>query len=321
MVVSAIPDNMNTNPWLYAHLQEGFSGLLPAENVQGTAPELAISSIESFRPDLVLLFGSILSDLVDFPGIAGASKASGAHFSVWLHDDPYEFDFNYLVEEMADTIFSNDRWSVEHFTHPRVFHLPLAASPTFHYRELKEFTERQYDLFFCGCGFANRVQMIKDLSESLASFSVLIAGSEWPPDAFPARNWRIQNAEMPSYYSNSKLVLNLGRDHSFANDRYQLAASTPGPRTFEAAMAGCVQLYFVTGLEITDYFKPDSEILLFDDADDVISALEQVQRDPSAYHAIAQASQQRALRDHTYLNRAAAILKTCLGYEKALAHA
>ena len=77
-------------------------------------------------------------------------------------------------------------------------------------------------------------------------------------------------------------------------------------------MAGCVQLYFVTGLEIEDYFDPGTEILLFDDPRDVPEIIDSLLSDPELALRIAAASQERALRDHTYAVRARRILEICL---------
>jgi spore maturation protein CgeB len=104
--------------------------------------------------------------------------------------------------------------------------------------------------------------------------------------------------------------LNMGRRFNLANARFGLDASTPGPRTFEAAMAGTVQCMFVEGLEIYDYFDPDEgEVLLFDSPAELRHHVDMLRDDPAAAAQIADAAQQRTLRDHTYANRAARILE------------
>jgi spore maturation protein CgeB len=299
----------NPNPSLSSHLREGFSALVGSDNARVVGASVDAMEIASFRPELLLLFGSIQCDGVDYFRIARAGRSTGSHVAIWLHDDPYEFDFSFRAVEIADTIFTNDRWSLEHYDHPRVFHVPLAASPTFHYRKIVPLAHRQYDLFFCGVAFKNRIQMIRDLGYKLDNYLTLICGSEWPLDAYPARNWRISATELPDYYASSRIALNLGRDFDLANERYRLPASTPGPRTFEAAMAGVPQLYFVTSLEIVDYFEPGTEILLFDHAADILDTLKAVHDDPDAFLPIAYAAQERAMRDHTYAERAKTILQ------------
>jgi spore maturation protein CgeB len=301
----------NSNPLLPSHLKEGFSAVVGSDHVRVVGTNVDELEIEEFRPELLLLFGSIECNGVDYFRIASAGRRVGSHIAIWLHDDPYEFDFSFRAVEIADTIFTNDRWALEHYDHPRVFHLPLAASPTFHYRKVVPLAQRRYDLFFCGVAFKNRIQMIRELGSRLSRYSTLICGSEWPLDAFPARNWRIPAIELPDYYASSRVVLNLGRDFDLANERYQLPASTPGPRTFEAAMAGALQLYFVTSLEIVEYFEPGAEILLFDQPADVLDTLKTVHNDPDALLPVAHAAQERAMRDHTYAARARTILQTC----------
>jgi spore maturation protein CgeB len=301
----------NSNPLLPSHLKEGFSALVGSDNVRVVGTNVDELEIETFRPELLLMFGSMACNAVDYFRIASAGRRVGSHIAIWLHDDPYEFDFSFRAVEIGDTIFTNDRWALEHYDHPRVFHLPLAASPTFHYRELLPLAHRRYDLFFCGVAFKNRVQMIRELGYRLSRYSTLICGSEWPLDVFPSRNLRIPAKELPDYYASSRVVLNLGRDFDLANERYQLPASTPGPRTFEAAMAGAPQLYFVTSLEIVDYFEPGREILLFDQPADVLDTLEAVRDDSGTLLQIARAAQERAMRDHTYAERAKTILQTC----------
>lgn len=301
----------NPNPLLPSHLKEGFSAVVGSDNVRVAGADIDAVEIASFRPDLLLLFGSIECNGVDYFRIACAGRRAGSHIAVWLHDDPYEFDFSFRAVEIADTIFTNDRWALEHYDHPKVFHLPLAASPTFHFRKIVPLAKRQYDLFFCGVAFRNRIQMIRDVGYRLNSYSTLICGSEWPPDTYPARNWRIAPKELPDYYASSRIALNLGRDFDLANERYLLPASTPGPRTFEAAMAGAPQLYFVTSLEITNCFEPGTEILLFDHPAEILDTLKAVDDNPNILLSVAAAAQQRAMRDHTYAVRARTILRMC----------
>ena len=77
-------------------------------------------------------------------------------------------------------------------------------------------------------------------------------------------------------------------------------------------MAGCVQLFFVTGLEIEDYFEPGKEILLFDHADEVPDLMKSIIDGSPRAKTIAAAAQKRALRDHSYAERAKRILRECL---------
>ena len=86
----------------------------------------------------------------------------------------------------------------------------------------------------------------------------------------------------------------MGRTASAANNRCQLDASTPGARTFEAAMAGSCQLLFTDSLEVMDYFEVGEEILLFDDTEDFRAQLESLLADRERACAIGTAAQRRA---------------------------
>jgi spore maturation protein CgeB len=251
--------------------------------------------------------GSCMPSTSHYLGLKEVALDTGACLAFWLHDDPYEFDFSYKVIPLADVIFSNDRWTATHYAHPNVHHLPLAADPDAHVREWNP--EKARDVFFCGVGFPNRVALLRDSVKALASFEVSVVGSEWPSDLPFAQNQRVPNAELPDWCASSLVTLNLGRRFNLANSRFNLEASTPGPRTFEAAAAGTVQCFFVESLEIESYYEEGSEILLFDTPLELRRHVEMVLDDRPRAQAIATASRERTLRDHTYANRAARILE------------
>jgi spore maturation protein CgeB len=312
LVIGASPDELNINASQREFVARAFSAILGSARVQSTSLELAPDAVAKFAPNLALVFGSCYPDVCDYAALKQAAENAGAHLAFWLHDDPYEFDCQFKVTELADTIFTNDSWALEHYRFDRVFHLPMAACPHAHYRDLKRYPQKPLDLFFAGAAFPNRIRMLRSLEATLTRYQCCIRGSLWPEDLPICVNEWIPNVELPEYFARSLVVLNLGRDFDLANERFHLPASTPGPRTFEAALAGCVQLYFVTGLEIENYFEPDKEILLFDDPREVPEIIDSLLGDPDRALAIATAAQKRALRDHTYAARARRILQTCL---------
>lgn len=309
MVVSAFPEKFNTNSALQDYVTWGFKAILGKDKVVACPLEVAPNLIESFKPRLIVIFGSCMLDISVYRATRIACDAVGSGIAFWLHDDPYEFDYAFKAEEVADWIFSNDRWSAMHYDHPKVKHLPMAASKQAHFRPWVEYKE--FDIVFCGVAFPNRIQLIKDLSDSLRKYRSSIYGAHWPVDLTFAKNQRLTNSELSNLYANSTITLNMGRQFNLANDKFLLDASTPGPRTFEAAMAGTVQCYFVESLEITDYFKDGEEIILFDSPADFALQAERLIDEPETAKRIALASQVRALRDHTYEARCQQILKFC----------
>ncbi|EJM70721.1 hypothetical protein PMI30_00668 [Pseudomonas sp. GM50] len=306
LICGASPDRINNNAVLRSYVARGFSEVLTNESVSSCSLDNANEIANSFKPDLIVVFGSCMPESCDYTGLRNYCVRTGASLAFWLHDDPYEFDLNFKIYKYADYIFSNDRWAVEHINHPKVTHLPLAADKEAHFIEVTESMDR--DIFFCGVGFPNRTQLLLDSQSSLTHFNVEVMGAEWPETLSFSKNVRIPNEDMSKYYNSSLVTLNIGRRHNLANNKYQLDATTPGPRTFEAAMAGAVQCYYIEGLEIFDYFTPNEEILVFDSPEELGLIVEDLRSSPQRRKNIAERSQGRALKDHTYATRAKTIL-------------
>lgn len=306
LICGASPDRINRNAILRNYVARGFRQVLGEEQVSCCSLDIASEVATLSRPHLIVVFGSCMPESCDYTRLRNYCSSSGAALAFWLHDDPYEFDLNFKIYNYADYIFSNDKWAVEHINHNNVHHLPLAADEELHFLNVKAAMDR--DVFFCGVGFPNRVQLLLDSQDQLSSLNVEVLGAEWPETLKLATNRRVPNEAISGLYNASLVTLNIGRRHNLANERYQLDASTPGPRTFEAAMSGAVQCYFVEGLEITEYYKPNEEILLFDSPNELRLIIEELRENPSKRKIIAENAQARTLKDHTYANRAKAIL-------------
>ncbi|MBU0484119.1 MAG: glycosyltransferase [Proteobacteria bacterium] len=307
LITGAMPDRINNNLMMRNYLVAGFSEIIGADNVKETDLFLCEDLTGTFKPDLVIVFGSCMPHESEYGALRQTCTKHGAALIFWLHDDPYEFDYKYKVVDYADAIFTNDRWASRHYGRDRVFHLPMAAHKEAHYRPLSG--EKTIDIFFCGVAFDNRTLMLDGLKSVLQEYNTQIFGDGWDIGRFPfTKNKRIPNKQLSDYYAASHLTLNLGRNLHYANKCYQLTPSTPGPRTFEAAMAGTVQLYFADSLEITDYYEPDKEIILFDSSRDFKEKVVELLNSPEKTAAIAEAAQKRTLRDHTYTVRAKELL-------------
>lgn len=309
LIVGASPDRVNHNAIMRRFVHYGFSSVLGCNRVMECPLESAIDNVTKTQPRLVICFGSCMPDVSSYGPLRDLCDRIGAKLAFWLHDDPYEFDYSFRAIEVADFIFSNDRWATRHYDHSSVHFLPMAACPVAHSRPW--YTEKHHDIFFCGVGFTNRVRILKDLEPYLATMKCAVYGAEWPDSLKIAQNKRLTNAEVADGCAMSLITLNMGRDLHLANTRYQLDPSTPGPRTFEAAMAGTVQFCFVDGLEIADYFELEAEILVFDDPGSFRMQVESLRDEPLRAKKIALAAQKRALKDHTYEQRARYLLVCC----------
>jgi len=316
LITGAGPDAVNHNTFIRSLVTEGFAAILGDDSVSNISCNAAGPAIKELTPEFVLCFGSAMPDASFLEHIAKTTRSHGGVFGVWLHDDPYELDFRYRATSCADIIFSNDLWAASHYEHDRTFHLPLAASPTHHYRHIE--TRRINDLYFCGAAFPNRIDFFRHLPAPADPIHYVVEGPGWPSDISYATQRRVDNDEVADSYSRSLAVINIGRHFDLANTHYALTASTPGPRTFEAAMAGAVQLFVVESLEILQYFSPNSEILLVDSVSDVPDMISYLRKNEDAAIRIASAAQARAMREHTYANRASralALLREALGVD------
>lgn len=306
LVSGASPDNHNRNTVLRSYVAEGFSQVLGSSLVRSCALERAAEVAEVFGPQLVLCFGSCMPDDANYSSLRRWCDSNGACLVFWLHDDPYEFDYSYKLKDIADIVFSNDRWCTAHYDHPWARHLPLAASKAAHWRDCGQ--PKDISVFFCGVAFDNRKRLLKDLSSTLEKHEALILGDGWPADLAFCENRRLDNRELSDHYARALLTLNMGRDFHYANERFKLEPSTPGPRTFEAAMAGTAQLFFVESLEILDYYEPVTEILLYNSAREFAQLVDGLLAAPEECTSIARAAQRRTLAEHTYRQRAEVIL-------------
>ena len=309
VVVGASPDRVNRNAVMRRFVAEGLAEVLGVGQVAECSLETALSVVRQVRPRLVVCFGSCMPDICDYGSLRDLCDGAGARLAFWLHDDPYEFDFSYRAASVADWVFSNDRWAALHYDHPHAYFLPMAASRRAHWREWRD--DKKSDVFFCGVAFPNRIQIVADLAGVLQGLRTRLLGAEWPASIPFARNERLRNDEWSDGCADSWITLNMGRNLHLANRRYQLDPATPGPRTFEAAMAGTVQLCFVDGLAIEDFFDIGAEVLVFDDPAGFRRHVERLLDEPALARSIACAAQARTVRDHTYAARARELLQRC----------
>lgn len=309
IVSSGSPDPLNTNAYLRGYVAHGFRELLAETEVDNVAYEGLQGAIEGLKPDAVLVFGSVMLGQSDFDRVSDTLRQRGAPLWFWLHDDPYEFDANNRIFELTDHIFTNDLATLIHYppTLP-VTHLPLAACPPAHYREV---TRRSApDWFFCGAAYENRSRFFSELNERMPELEGQILGAGWDQGKLPmASNIRMPNDTLPDFYAKALSVANVGRTHNLANNRYRIRPSTPGPRTFEAGLAGAAQIMIQPSMELLDAYEADSEVLIADSPQDYAEHLARLKSEPGLSESLGRAAQKRTQAEHCYRHRAESILK------------
>ncbi len=168
---------------------------------------------------------------------------------------------------------------------------------------------KQYraDLSYLGTYAADRQAALEGLFAAPArrrpAQRFLIGGAQYPDD-FP---WsdniyfvrHLPPSEHPAFFSSSRLTLNVTR-RAMADMGW-----CPSGRLFEAAACGVPTISDVwPGLE--SFFEPGREILLAQDADDVLAALDLTDAELTR---IARAARERTLAEHTSDCRAAELLE------------
>jgi spore maturation protein CgeB len=98
-------------------------------------------------------------------------------------------------------------------------------------------------------------------------------------------------------------VLNLGREISIANRRYQLPASMPGPRTFEAGLLGAVQLYVGQSPRVRHYYQPDQGVIEVNSEEEIRALVHRSQEQPEWLRQLGAAAAAHTRRNHLYRHR------------------
>jgi spore maturation protein CgeB len=301
MILDALRPHLNPNPDIVESVVAACQRVLPASCVclanRWNLDRVAAAE----RPDVIVAFSSrIWPDLV--APLCVARRRWGVTVGWWFTDDPYEIDCSLNAAPLFDFVATNDRASMSAYWGTHVYHVPLAADPARHYRPLRTAdSSYQWDILFCGVAFPNRLALIKAVDPLLRRRKTLIIGPDWPNLPYTCSQ-RINNVELANLYNASRIVLNLSRSFDLENSA-RIPASTPAPRTFEAAAAGGFQLMFDDRPETREYFQAPEEIDFFSGPGELEAKIERYLADPPNRIATAQRAQRRTLRQHTYEQR------------------
>lgn len=170
-------------------------------------------------------------------------------------------------------------------------HRPIEADPV-----------PRFDLLFMGNRLPDREARVEEFffrAAELAPESQFALGGEgWGDRPMPpniAYLGHVPTAEHNVLNASARLVLNVHRDSMVRN------GWSPATRMFEAAGAAACQITD-DWLGIGEFFTPGEEILVARDGADVARFVEEI--DSAHARAIGAAALERALRDHTYDQRA-----------------
>ena len=290
-------------------IADGWIEYLGQDNVMSANIAGAGAVVAAMQPDLVVGIGSYLPESTYFGEVSREARRLGKTTVFWATEDPYEQDAHYRIEHDFDAIFSCDHWGVNFYTHPNAFHLPLAGCHKRHYAPIDAVGEKVIDVMFCGVAFTSRQEIIEDLRSSLHGLDLCFIGPGWGKFGHGFSDRRIDKAQLIALYQKSRIVLNLGRSLHFENRRYMITPSSPGPRTFEVALAGAAQLFHEDTYEIRRYFTKE-EVPSFSNRIEFDRLLAFYLAEPERGLRTAELAQKRALGEHTYAHRARNVVET-----------
>ena len=270
----------------------------------------AIKMARSTRYDILLAVdgeGMNLSIVSQLKQIVGATI-------LWVWEDPYERPVNVETAALFDLVFTNDPGSVGFYKEPAL-HMPLAAAKKLPVRTTD--ADYDYDLFFAGSAWPNRVVALRQLMRAmphLRSRIVLQYNPGLPKTYLELPNsdyvGSISHDDFLSLSNRSRVTLTLQR--SFSGDGQNRAAKGPGPRLFEIALAGGYQIVEDSGIDIGSYFSVGKELDTFVDPMQMASTIDTALKNPKRRIAMAQAAQVRAEAEHTYYVRIKEMLRIFL---------
>jgi spore maturation protein CgeB len=322
VVSSGTADALNTNQRLRQRIAHGFHQLGLCS--QHCAMEAVPALLQQQPVDLLLITGSIADPSVDLAWLVRVARQRGSQVAFWLHDDPYEFDLHWRLAELGCPVFSNEPNCLPYYPpNCPALALALAASPLDDLSPAKtqpdqhpqaEPADPEIDLAFCGVAFPQRIATLRQLAA--AGFRVACWGEGWPEDLAGAVNLRLEPLGLRQLYRRCRFVLNLGRDIAIANRRHQIAASMPGPRTFEAALFGAVQIHLGQSPRIGAYYGPEEGVIPAGSVEEVAALVKRATEEPQWLRLLGQAAARHTHRHHLYRHRCHDLLAGLAAQEK-----
>jgi len=302
LVSSGTADAINTNQRLRERIAHGFHDL--GHHSKALGMDQVWPQLDRRPLDLLLITGSIADPGVDLAGIVRSAHQRRIPVAFWLHDDPYEFDLHWRLAALQCPVFSNEINCLPYYPSScRAQALALAASPLddLPLQGAAHAPDPEVDLGFCGVAFPQRVAILRQLTA--AGLSVACWGNGWPDDLAGAVNYRLGPLGLRQLYRRCCFVLNLGREVPIANRRYQIASSTPGPRTFEAALMGAVQLFLGQSPRISAFYGCAEGVLPVSRVEEVQALVQRGRTDWDWRRHLGEAAARHTRRHHLYRHR------------------
>ena len=258
--------------------------------------EIYLTTASSYNPDIIL---SLKGETFLPKYIDKIKKNVNSKIALWFPDDPRFF--NSLVKDIAlhyDTIFTYTKNAIDLYKSisvNNVFRLPFGCDPYIHKGGIELQSLKKHALFIGTFSF-KRYKFLKNLIK--LGVPIDIIGSKWRPYL---SKYVVKDAVVGSQYvrmiQSYPLVINLHQNINFG----------PNMRTFEVTGSGGI-LLSDRAEDITDFFREDEEILIYDSIKEVSDKIKFLLNDNESLLKISRLSQERCYKFHTYDIRAQEML-------------
>jgi spore maturation protein CgeB len=256
-----------------------------------------IRTVEQFSPSVILV---IMGNQISPRTIQKVRAHTRAPIVCWCQDQMTTLGRQYLIGSEYDAVFVKDRYLQDLFSRmirSTSFHyLPEACNPQVHRTVPLSDAQREYfgcDVMIAGSLYYYRQEILRAL------------------DGFELKVWG---------YSPQWLIYRLRRPRMrrevFCDDKARAASAARialnplhyaevdalNCRAFELAGCGAFQICTAKPV-VAEHFQPGTEIETFASLEELVEKIRHYLKHPAEAAAIAQAGQQRAHRDHTYVRR------------------
>lgn len=279
---------------------------------------------ERMNQELIALAGDVEPDLAFFflsedeippDTIRAVGQAGDCPTMNWFADDHWRFEnFTRHYAPALDWSITTDRDALPKYAAAGIENVLLSQWGVNRYAYAKTAEQTEYDVSFVGFPHGDRRAVIAAVQR--AGHPVECWGEGWA-------NGRVDHDQMVRIFGASAINLNLSNSSTLPRTlRFRLGALVRGRwedarqarvrpsqikgRTFEVPGSGGFLLTEAVP-HLEEYFVPGREVAVYETTDDLVEQVAYWLDHPRERAAIAEAGHRRALADHTYDQRFAAI--------------
>ena len=259
-----------------------------------------------YRPDLIIETGG---ELFTPSALRTIKRRWGVRLGASLVEGPFRGDIPAVLAEY-DRVVSTSQVAVEQLRHaglPLVEYLPFATDPTWFHPRSQQSSAPLYSLAFVGAYAPRRARFLEFVSD----LGLGIWGPDWDhrcPSVVLRTALRaargVFGSSLVRCYQNSKIVLNIQREHMTTLTRSGQEVGTGlGWRHFDVPACGSLLLTEHV-LELSEAFTVGEEVETFSSPEELREKTSYFLAHETQREVMIRRARERVLRDHTYLQRA-----------------